>query len=289
MNRLQKKCFIATVGLHLLLIVILFVGPAFFYSKPKPDDSQVLDVIPDTTIQDVLNSGKKAAQPPAPTPIVTPPPQPTVTPPQVQPQPTPPPQPATPAPSIVQRMEDIFKPTPMPNPDTKIVEKPEKPKPHEIKPNMETIKRTAIKSSPSQTTSDKAQREQQQRADAIQRAIRNLKSNFTSATTVDMPGTSSVSYASYASIIKSIYTQAWTPPDNAANDEANTKVSVTVSSDGTVVESHIIGASGDSSVDGSVQRTLDRVTFIAPFPDGASEKQKTFIINFNLKAKRMLG
>ncbi len=36
-------------------------------------------------------------------------------------------------------------------------------------------------------------------------------------------------------------------------------------------------------------RTLDRVTFIAPFPDGSTEKQKTFIINFNLKAKRMLG
>jgi protein TonB len=288
MNRLQKKCFIATVGLHLLLIVILFVGPAFFYSKPKPDDSQVLDVIPANAIEAALNSGVKAAQPPAPKPIVTPP-QPVVTPPQVQPQPTPPPQPVAPAPSIVKQVEDFFKPTPMPNPDTKIVEKPEKPKTHEIKVNMDTVKRTAIKNSPSPTTSDAAQREQQKRADAIQRAVRNLKSNFTSATTVDMPGTSSVSYASYASIIKSIYTQAWTPPDNAANDEANTKVSVTVSSDGTVVESHILGASGDSSVDASVQRTLDRVTFIAPFPDGSTEKEKTFIINFNLKAKRMLG
>jgi hypothetical protein len=38
-----------------------------------------------------------------------------------------------------------------------------------------------------------------------------------------------------------------------------------------------------------VQRTLDRVTFVAPFPDGAKEKERTFIINFNLKAKRMLG
>jgi periplasmic protein TonB len=288
MNRLQKKYLIATAGFHLLLIVILIVGPAFFYSKPKPDDSQVLDVIPAIAIEAALNSGVKAAQPPAPTLIVTPP-QPVVTPPQVQPQPTPPPQPVTPAPSIVKQMEDFFKQTPMPNPDTKIVEKAEKPKPHEIKVNMDTVKRTAIKSSPSQTTSDTAQREQRQRADAIRNAVRNLKSNFTSATTVDMPGTSSVSYASYASIIKSIYTQAWTTPDNAANDEANTKVSVTVSSDGTVVESHIVGASGDSSVDASVQRTLDRVTFIAPFPDGSTEKEKTFIINFNLKAKRMLG
>ncbi len=35
MNRLQKKCVIATAGLHLLLLVILFVGPAFFNPRPK--------------------------------------------------------------------------------------------------------------------------------------------------------------------------------------------------------------------------------------------------------------
>ncbi len=46
MNRLQKKCVIATAGFHLLLLVILFVGPAFFNARQKPDDSQVLDVIP---------------------------------------------------------------------------------------------------------------------------------------------------------------------------------------------------------------------------------------------------
>jgi hypothetical protein len=38
-----------------------------------------------------------------------------------------------------------------------------------------------------------------------------------------------------------------------------------------------------------VQRTLDRETFVAPFPDDWKENERTFIINFNLKAKRMLG
>jgi len=41
-------------------------------------------------------------------------------------------------------------------------------------------------------------------------------------------------------------------------------------------------------MDASIQRTLERVTFIAPFPNGAVEKERTYIINFNLKAKRML-
>src|SRR5476649_2099687 len=96
MNRLQKKCVIATAGFHLLLLVILFVGPAFFNSKPKVDDTQVLDVIPANLIEAAFNSGVKGAQPPPPPPIVTPPrPQPTPTPPApqqiVQPAPAPPP------------------------------------------------------------------------------------------------------------------------------------------------------------------------------------------------------
>ena len=66
MNRLQKKCVIATAGVHLLLIVILFVGPAFFYSKPKADDMQVLDVIPANLIDAAFNSGVANATPPPP-------------------------------------------------------------------------------------------------------------------------------------------------------------------------------------------------------------------------------
>ena len=60
-------------------------------------------------------------------------------------------------------------------------------------------------------------------------------------------------------------------------------------SDGSVLDAHIIGKSGDDSVDASVKKTLERVSFIAPFPDGAKETERTYIINFNLKSKRMLG
>ena len=68
MNRLQKKCVLGTAGVHLLLLVILFVGPAFFYSRPKPDDMQVLDVIPANLIDAAFNSGVANAVPPPPGP-----------------------------------------------------------------------------------------------------------------------------------------------------------------------------------------------------------------------------
>ena len=103
-----------------------------------------------------------------------------------------------------------------------------------------------------------------------------------------MPGPGAEAYANYASVVKSIYTQAWTPPEDTASDDANPRVSVTIARDGSVISSRIIEKAGDAPVDNSVQRTLDRVTYIAPFPDDATDRQRTYTINFNPKAKRTL-
>jgi TonB family protein len=266
MNRLQKKCAMVTVGFHLLLLVILVVGPGFFAPKPKADDLQVLDVIPANLIDAAFNSGVRDAQPPPPAPAVAPPapaptpPQPVVT----------PPKPETPAP-----IKDIVKAlTPEPKPA-------EKPK---IQISTQLVARTTPKNSP---TTDNTQQQQRQ-ARAIKSALQALRSNLSSGTTIDLPGNSSVAYANYAAVVKSVYEQAWVPPADAANDEANSRVTVTIANDGTVISARLIGPSGDAGVDASVQRTLDRVTFIAPFPEGAKEKERTYTINFNLKAKRML-
>ncbi|MGA3164109.1 MAG: TonB family protein [Verrucomicrobiota bacterium] len=264
MNRLQKKCFMATVGVHLLLVVILLVGPAFFAPKPKADDFHVLDVIPANLIDAPFNSGVRNVQPPPPAPVVTPP----------QPQPTPPaPKPVEPPPTLAQTLEKIFKPEPVkPAPNTT--------RPPNIQINTQLVTRTAPKNVP-----DNAQQ-----ARALRNAIQNLKKKFAPGTVVDMPGNSGgAAYANYRDVIASIYYEAWTPPGNADNDEANTKVSITIANDGTVISARIITPSGDIHVDASIQRTLERVTFIAPFPKGAPEKERTYIINFNLKAKRLLG
>ncbi len=296
MSRLQKKCLIATAGFHLLLVLTVVFGSAFFVSHSKPDETQVLDVIPANLIDALANSGVKSAQAPAPTP-----PQP-----QVQPQPTPPqpkpvvtpptPTPTPPPPTLMEKVEKLFTPEPkkLSPDDLKPVEpadKPTKPEPKKIKVSLDPV----VRKTPTTDTSDadaarEAKRLRDQRAKAFQTAARNIKEKATTDTPVDtMPGESSVSYANYASAVKSIYERAWAPPDDTSNDDAVAKVSVTISRDGTVISSRILNPSGDAKVDASVQRTLDRVTFIAPFPDGATEKERTFIINFNLKAKRMLG
>jgi TonB family protein len=264
MNRLQKKCVLATAGVHLLLLVILIVGPAFFAPRPKTDDLQVLDVIPANLIDAQFKSGVRNAQPPPPT---------------VQPAPQPP------APQPV-----VSRPPPTPSPEPSIKQEPlklqpvpDKVQPHKVEPNLKPVVHNA-----SRNTSTSRPDNSAQQARALRSAIRNLKNNFSPSTTVDMPGNSSVAYANYASAVKSVYDQAWVLPDNIANDNENVKVTVTIASDGSVISARIIDSSGDSVLDASVQKTLERVTFVAPFPEGSTDKQRTYTINFNPQLKRMI-
>jgi TonB family protein len=265
MNRLQKKCVIATAGFHLLLLLILFVGPAFFSEKPKPDDTPVLEFINASTVDAATTGVKSVQQPPAPKPAVA----------QSQPQPTP-------QPSLADKIEKFFTPAPV-TPDLTSEEKPKPVEPHTPKVNLKLTTHTVHKnnSTPDATTSDNSKE--------LKSELAALRKNLSSSTAVDMPGESSASASNYKQVVQNVYTQAWTPPDNTASDDANVKVIVTIASDGTVISAQIKTASGDDSVDESVRRTLDRVPFIAPFPVGSTDKQRSYIINFNLKSKRMFG
>src|SRR5262249_54581056 len=57
MNRLQQKCFLASTGVHLLLALILFVGPAFLSSPNRSDNSPILDIIPSKLIDAPFSGG----------------------------------------------------------------------------------------------------------------------------------------------------------------------------------------------------------------------------------------
>jgi TonB family protein len=119
----------------------------------------------------------------------------------------------------------------------------------------------------------------------------SLLKDVSPGTSLEMigPGGGGEVYASYDQVVRSIYWHAWVPPEDTASDETIVKATVTIASDGAVLSARIIKPSRDASVDKSVQRTLDNVTFIRPFPEGAKDKQRTYTINFNLKAKRLAG
>jgi TonB family protein len=255
MNRLQKKCVIATAGFHLLLLVILFVGPAFFNEKPKVDDAQVLNFVSPDAIEAAINNGVQRATPPPPAPIVTPP--------------TPP----VPQPTIVDRLEKYFKPEPV-----KATPVPPDIQPHTPKVDLHLVTHIVPKIS---ATNPKPN------SQALKNVADTLRNQLSSPTQVGMPGDSNVAQANYASIVRTIYDRAWTLPDNVAGENEIVKVSVTIASDGTVINARIITSSGDATLDTSVQRTLERVSFVAPFLTGMTEKEWTRTISFNPETKQM--
>ena len=282
MDRLHKKCVIVSAGLHLLLVLILFVGPAFLAPKTKFNDASTINFVPSILIDGAFSGGGNPnARPPAPRPQPQPVQQQTVT------APTPaPPEPAQP--------KAIAKVVATKDPE------PESFEPAKDRKRTPDVSTTLVKrppNKPKESTNSDAQNQakqlaaaQQRLADQFRAAASSLRDGASDATRVEGdfgPGGGGPSYASYASWVRSVYENAWVAPQDSSMDDAVTRVTVTISRDGTVISSRITNRSGDSQMDASVQRALDRVTTVGrPFPEGAKDNERTYVIPFNLKAKR---
>lgn len=282
MNRLQKKCFIGATGLHLLLVVILFVGPAFIRGD-KVDDSDVITFIPDVlTDKPFSNPGATAPRPAA------------------QPQPQPQPQPEVQPPPPEPQRQPIREPDPpktvtpkvnKPDPDSLETRTEKKPTTRQVQVSDKVVKisrNTKTTSKPATSSTASNQRSQQ-----VNTALRNIQGNLSTTTKVEMPegpgGGSGVSYANYAQEVRRVYTEAVRIPPEVEDDQAIVEVRVTIARGGNVISSSILKPSGSPVIDRAIQAALDRVNFVAPFPQGAKETQRTFIISFDLKAKKLLG
>lgn len=294
MNRLQKKCFVASAGVHLLLALVLFIGPGFVSSRSKPDDLPILNFVPAKTVDQLVapSGGNPKAQA---APIVQPPPQP-----QPQPAPAPPPQPQPQA-----QPEKIREPDPPqqikpPAREEESLEPAKEREPKKVEISTTLVSRKK-ESSADKTAREEAQARQEAKALAdarrrlakqIGRAADHIGSELSGGTSVELqpgPGGGGLPYANFLQAVKSAYANAWLLPDGVVDDEATTVASVTIARDGTVISARITRFSGDGVVDRSVQATLDRVRYAAPLPDDSKEDKRTVTINFNVKAKRLLG
>ncbi len=281
MDRLQRKCVIASAGLHLLLVVILFIGPAFLSSKSRTDDMPILDFVPVKTVDALVSGGGnpqgRLPEPPPPAPQ----PKPVVAP---APQPQPiveAPKPPEPEPTLKETPEPSLEPSPKksrkPEVSTKLV----------VRKSNVDAEAKAQAAAQAKEAADARRR----LANAIGNAASHIESGMSSGTSIELkgPGGGGVPYANFLQAVKSVYDRAWVVPDGVTDDDATTTVSVTIARDGKVVSSRITRSSGSPAVDRSVQVTLDRVKYAAPLPDDAKESQRTVTIFFNVGARRALG
>lgn len=292
MNRVQKKCVIVSAGFHLLLFSILLIGPAFLAPSDKqvPDDLQLINFVPVMTTDDnAMGGGNPKASVPRAEPN---------RPPQPRPQAAPAPEPVRP------RAVEHHEPAPAPKEVAKQVkeDKPDpdsleaaKPRHHTIKISTKTVNLHPEAVAAEQKASEARNREIADLRRSAERSIGNtisdIHENLSGSTEIKLngPGGGGVPYANFLQAVKSVYANAWTVPDGVTDDSATVTASVTIARDGSVISARITRPSGNSLVDRSVRETLDRVKYAAPLPPGGSEDQRTVTINFNVKAKQLLG
>ena len=276
MSRLQKKCFIASTGVHLLLVVILFVGPGFLARPEKAVNVPELNFIPAEVLDaPVQNPGERPAGTPRPTPT----------------PPAPAPAPRTEQPRQVetarQESNDV-------KPSHRDAVELSDHTPRLPKVSTQLVSHNSSNQSTKKSSSTSDSREQQiaeanrqARAAALNAALRDLRDGGSGGKVVDVRGIGDgvgPSYASYGAWVRKVFEDAWVRPDGATGREPVTEISVTVGPDGTIVSSRIEKHSGDSQMDASVQRVLDRVSSVGrPFPEGADKKPRNYTIPFILK------
>jgi colicin import membrane protein len=316
MNRLQKKCLLASSGLHGFALLLLVFGSAFFVAEKKVNPIPHINVIPSKLIDGILAGGGGNPNLPKtderiqgetllPQPAPTPPAE------KIQPQPAPPtppapkPEPPKPEPPPVAKKQPTPKPVEPVKPKVADKAPPVKPridlseltpvtKPDKSRAKAEAEAREA---KIAKEAKEAAQRQAAAANTARQRLVQQLnktdsalKSGFSSGTQVDVFGPGGEAYANYGAWVKAVYDDAWRTPQDLNDDDAVVEVSVTIARDGRVVASRILRRSNSAAMNKSVQRALDAVKQIGqPFPDSSKDSERTFTIEFNLKAKRLLG
>jgi TonB family protein len=298
MNRLQRKCVLASTGFHLLLALILFIGPGFKKASPKTEDLPLIDFIPlKTTDLPFSGGGDPNAKPPPVAPQQKPQPQP-------QPQPPPETKPLPPPPKPEPKPE--VKPDPIPpKPEPKPIGESFDPKPEpKRKPlNLKQVVRNPEdklkeeQKREEENARQEARREAQRRqrlASAFSSAATGISSGVSSANTTVIfkgPGGGGVPYANFLQAVQSVYQRAWRGrvPAGATDRALSVAVEVVIGRDGTVESSRITEPCDNPQVNRAVRATLDAVRVAAPLPDEAKENQRTVTIYFDVEAKKGVG
>ncbi len=250
MGRLKRSCVVGSVVFHTLILAMLVLGPMLL--AKREEKVRVIDLVPSEVIDKLLAPAAPVAPPPAPAP-----PKPKPEPKKIQPKPKPKPVLPKPKPK---------KNTPKPKP---------KPKP-KIKVNLDS----SVRKPDARNT--EAEKEAAKRREALNRSLNKLDTKLSGRTAVNVP-LGRFASANYESLIRRKYMDATIHPGAISGDPV-VKVRLVIARSGRVLSASITGQSGVTSWDRAVQKTLDRVKFIKPFPESMKGAQQTFNLNFTSRS-----
>jgi len=309
MSRLRLQCLLGSAALHGLLLVVFVVGSGFRapHHEPEWETMPVLDFVPTRLVDGNVMGGGDPRGMTAPPPVL----------PRAA-DPAPRPEPAQPPPPAPPRQPE--RQTPSPEPVKTPPKKPAAPDPEALsetgtkkatsKPKIEVSKKLVTRRPRDDAASRKkaaqqaeaeaeaerarwAERTRQVRSGQLSGAVTKLQGSLSGRSVVAVPygpGGGGETYAGYGLYVRYIYERAWRPPTEAPDGSRVVTARVVIARDGKVVRAEIVSKSGAAALDKSVATVLGRVTTIGrPFPDSSPDEQKTFLIDFDLQAKRSTG
>ncbi|MGC8885970.1 MAG: energy transducer TonB [Verrucomicrobiia bacterium] len=304
MDKLQKKCLLGSLLFHMVLLasVALFAG----FSR-KSQDYETFTQITIVDLDKVLvtdgptRGGGSGSLPPIVAPVQPKPAQ-QILQPQPVPQPTPP---ARPTPKNVEPVST--EPATHTSPkqsrtietdstkdDVSIDGKlpPKKSTGIKISTNLVVRKGSATaKGTSASVASNKGATSKVY--EQFNAAIQNIGAGLTSGGLHinDIPGFGGGGPAmvNYTQLIMNIFDRAWTPPSEITDENLITEVRIVIHRTGKVTSTRITKRSGNAAMDASVQRALDSIESVPPFPPEARDFERTFNIQFNLKSKLSRG
>lgn len=137
-----------------------------------------------------------------------------------------------------------------------------------------------------------AQQAHLQRVEKMKSILGGIQGGLSSPVDINIDaggGPNAAAFLDYGQMMVRTYEQMWLTPSSLADSSSVVAVTVTVARNGRVLEWRVVKASGNGAIDRSVRETLQKVMQFEPFPASFRESQKTFNIDFNLKAKRNTG
>ena len=163
-------------------------------------------------------------------------------------------------------------------PEPKKVQPKPKPKPKPIPPKP----KIKVNLNSNVRKPDAQKKESQKEAAKRQTALNKLQTKLSGRTSVNVP-LGRYASANYESLIRRKYMDATIHPGAISGDPV-VKVRLVIARNGRILSARVTGKSGVVSWDRSVQKALDRVKFIKPFPESMKGSQQTFDLNFNSRS-----
>ena len=106
---------------------------------------------------------------------------------------------------------------------------------------------------------------------------------------MDVGGPGGEAYANYGAFVQSAFDDAWRIIQDLSDDNSVAIIRVRIARSGRVIEARFLERSPNAAMNKSVQRAMDAVRQLPPFPEFIKDAERSFTIEFNLKAKRLLG